>query len=190
MADYSVRNCKNCGMPFEAKRHNAAFCGRKCAVAHFNKLRRKPPLPERECPICHRLFQPKSRISRFCSEDCRAKRYTLIERKGFKERQCLNCDKTFKPYYGSQVLCVECMGVVKRERTPKKPKTVIEETPKPKPEHTINMYYCFRCKKKVHAKLKGDAGFCPICGDLVFSRGTASMQNYQVYIKNMGLKGG
>jgi len=190
MADYSIRNCKNCGVPFQPKKHDNVFCSRKCAVAHFNKLRRKPTLPARECPVCHRLFTPKNKINRYCSKECNVKRYLLRENKGYKEKACLNCDRIFKPYYGSQVLCKECMGVVKRERKPKKPKTVAEKTPMPKPEFTLNEYYCYHCKRKVHAKIKENAGCCQFCGDLVFSTGASDVQNYQLYIKNMGLKGG
>jgi transcription elongation factor Elf1 len=71
----------------------------------------------------------------------------------------------------------------KKEQLESKPKIKTEkqleqpEQPKPKPEFTLNLYDCYRCRKKVHAKIIGETKnknqilelYCSVCGDKIFN---------------------
>lgn len=179
--------CRVCGTMFkpETARKGRVYCSQKCrSKGYFFKGENKETraFKPRLCIICGLTFTPKSGSQRICGYPC------ILERRRLKRKSQREPPKLpVKSEFLEKALSLNVNSVTE-------PVTKIWETekpksrPQPKPEFSLNLYFCYRCQKKVHAKIREGAGYCPVCGDLVFSTGAADLQNYHTYIKSMETK--
>ena len=102
----SVKECKNCGSPFEPTCHisKQKFCSNECRVK-YNNAKRYFGGQTDNCPQCSDVLAQtgeKGRRRRFCSDRCRV---LYHQQKRLKQRQnqerpkqvCPNCGKEFQP---------------------------------------------------------------------------------------------
>jgi len=114
------------------------------------------------------MFQPRTarKGQCYCSQPCRNKRSNLFKKRPKKPTRIVSLKALFKlnePKTETET---------KHKKEPKQP-----AQPKPKPEFTINLYQCQKCKKKVPAKIVSEKKgrtqilelYCSVCGDKIFN---------------------
>lgn len=103
----TARVCKNpeCGKEFKPALNRTVFCSVSCAK-HVTK-RRKIACKN---PECSNVFRPHDKRSLYCSSLC------ANAVRAIKDKQCVNCNKQFKPKEKQQKFCcLKCSSDSKRK---------------------------------------------------------------------------